>query len=211
MAVGRTWPVNLAALAEAQATRTFPLPRSASFTRIVKDESKSIEHVPALASGCNTTPTSYVLYVLTASNNLYAISALETFLADMAASLKLTREECTELYPTVEPAYRKLCMMQEEASPYKIFEDVMTTNYGAIFVPEKDLASVMSYAMTHRGPVQSGYSVDLKLTPLTGCPLQDYTQFAFVSGTNWRINESPFEDEAVKTKRHQHINTNRRL
>ena len=216
MAVGRTWPVNLAALAVAQSqeatARTFPLPRSASFAKIVETEADAREaaaHVPSLAAGCDSSPEGYVLYALSASNNAYAVAALETFLSDMSSSLELTREECTDLYPAVEPAYEKLCMMQEVATPYKVFEDVMTTNYGALYVPTEELATVMAYAMTHRGPVQSGYIVDLKLVPLTGCAAEDHSQFAFVSGTNWRVNASPFEDESVKARRPHRINANR--
>lgn len=216
MAVGRTWPVNLAALAVAQAqeatARTFPLPRSASFAKLIKTEAdvrEAAAHVPSLAAGCDSSPEGYVLYALSASNNAYAVAALETFLSDMSSSLELTREECTDMYPAVEPSYEKLCMMQEVAAPYKVFEDAMTTNYGAIFVPTEELASVMAYAMTHRGPAQSGYIVDLKFVPLTGCPAEDHTQFAFVSGTNWRVNASPFEEESVKARRPHRINANR--
>jgi len=111
---------------------------------------------------------------------------------------------CASQYPAVEPDYstemaakkahgsRGVCMMCAQATePFYYNNNPMTVEYAAVYVAASELRSVLSWAMHHRAAATSGYNIDLRLVPLTGCPLQDFLPWALKAGADWRLNTAP--------------------
>ena len=63
--------------------------------------------------------------------------------------------------------------------------------YAAVYVAAAELRSVLSWAMHHTTARVAGYSVDMRLVPLTGCPVQDFLPWALKAGADWRLNTAP--------------------
>jgi len=165
--VGRSWPLNVAALEVARPSA------STGFLARALDAQETLKH-------------DFVLHVVYASMNKWQSAAVETFLSTFASEFGLKRQNCTSS-SSVEPSYDRLCMMGETTSPEP--DVVQATAHAGIFVPKADVARVLSWAMTHRGADVNGYQVDLVLAPMTGNPGLDFTDSALHVGTRWPVHE----------------------
>merc|ERR1719186_1571010 len=146
-----------------------------------------IPKVPSILP--NQGQSNFLLYVYRAPNNPWQTEAWNLFLDSFAESAGLERNECVEFYPDLEPAYDRLCMMQEVEQPYMNPEEVMTTSYAGIFIPFADLPKVLNLVMAFGGPSALGYSVDIQLVQLNGNPALDYSSAkSFSSGQRWFLN-----------------------
>ena len=82
-------------------------------------------------------------------------------------------------------------MCGQAAEPFFYNDNPMTVEYASVYVPGADLRRVLSWAMHHRTAAVAGYSVDMRLVPLTGCPRQDFLPWALKAGADWRLNAHP--------------------
>ena len=73
-------------------------------------------------------------------------------------------------------------------SPYHENSNPLLLSYSAVYVPANAMAEMLSWAMDNRIAAKVYYDVELRLVPLTGCALTDYTQNSLKAGTDWRLN-----------------------
>jgi hypothetical protein len=78
------------------------------------------------------------------------------------------------------------------AAPQPYFHDSnpIPVEYAALYVPGDQLRDVATWSMEHRAAESAGYNVGVKIVPLTGCPLLDFTAWSLKAGDDWRLNEA---------------------
>merc|ERR1712166_109640 len=157
------------------------------------DDLIDAELVEAVAdSNCEFPPKAYILYMMSAAPNGYQMYAagLDSYASGMTQNFlsKYNPVNCSSQYE-VEPDYGdKVCYMGINTSPYHENSNPLLLSYSAVYVSATAMAEILSWAMDNRIAAKVYYDVELRLVPLTGCALTDYTQNSLKAGTDWRLN-----------------------
>jgi len=146
--------------------------------------------------GCLYPPSGYVLYMAAVNDNGYQMysAGLDSYASGLTQAFATAfpnASSCSSGATSgapIEPSYSVLCSMGSTLEPFTDDADPMMLSYTAVYVPPAELAAVMSWAMDNHIAAKVYYDVDLRLVPLTGCPMQDYAQSALKTGPDWRIN-----------------------
>eukprot|EP00756_Hemistasia_phaeocysticola_P005502 Hpha_TRINITY_DN13358_c0_g1::TRINITY_DN13358_c0_g1_i2::g.95539::m.95539 len=151
---------------------------------------------PSLISGVPSgglEVSSYVLYLMYGTNNKWQQQAVDGLVSDVASHFGLERKGCKGQYPTAEPSYVGLCLMEEEQRPYKEANSPLTMGYAGVFVPSGRVQEVLDFVLLRKTPLVAGYEVDTLLVPLTGSPAADYIRSSLYSGSAWRLNTAALQ------------------
>tara|TARA_B110000208_G_scaffold75400_1_gene96978 strand:+ start:1051 stop:2385 length:1335 start_codon:yes stop_codon:yes gene_type:complete len=178
----------------------------ASCKSIVTASSKAVDFIVYLLAGPGnyfqtdalglTVPDSGVdRAALNRSHPIHAGAATGVIGAAIAKwNLTSAATMCSSQYPAVEPDYSAqgdICLMTAAApQPYFHDSNPIPVEYAALYVPGDQLRDVATWSMEHRAAESAGYNVGVKIVPLTGCPLLDFTAWSLKAGDDWRLNEA---------------------
>ena len=153
--------------------------------KLTKKKEKDVD-----ASKVDSSRTSdYYITLFSAPNNQWQQDALEDILSSFSREFRTKRGKCEGVEMDDLPSFsnNKICIGNESSTPYYDSNEVYTTSYASIYVPNDSITTVLPFIMSQTSPYGTfGYEVDVEITPLPSS--ETASTNTFKKGIVWRKN-----------------------